>query len=87
MVSLWTNCIVLVIKIGHKYDFNHFSWIRDQILRNFKERKEAQMNENGKEGGFKFIILVLTWIPDDKTGFNKLMILKDDFGMKHGYYI
>ena len=45
------------------------------------------MNENGKEGGFKFIILVLTWIPDDKTGFNKLVILKDDFGMKHGYYI
>ena len=45
------------------------------------------MNENGKEGGFKFIILVLTWIPDDKTDFNKLMILKDDFGMKHGYYI
>ena len=25
------------------------------------------MNENGKEGGFKFIILVLTWIPDDKA--------------------
>ena len=45
------------------------------------------MDKNGKECGFKFIILVLTCLCDDKTGFNKLMILKDDFGMKHGYYI
>ena len=40
------------------------------------------MNKNGKECGFKFIILVLTCLRDDKTRFNatnKLMILKGEF--------